>query len=139
MYRLIYKLYYVIFSNFYNQKIDFPWIIAVFYMALCTASFTLGIAVITNLYHPVRNLFPFDDLPRKSSNMIISICILTSYWLLFHYILFRKMKISKKDGSSPYHEFTPTRKERLLIWIFIFLLIFSAILFKLIEMVFIKY
>ncbi len=139
MYRLIYKLYYVIFSNFYNQKIDFPWVPAVFYISLCTASFTLGIAVITDLYYPLRDLFSLPELPQKVSNMIINICILISYWLLFHYILFRKMKIPKIDGSSPYYEFTPTRHERLLIWIFIFLLIFSAILFKLIEMVFIKY
>ncbi|PVH24642.1 hypothetical protein DC487_14040 [Sphingobacterium corticibacter] len=137
--KLIYKVYYVIFSNFHNQKVDFPWILAMVYMALGTASFMTGFAVITNLYDPFRDLFSFPELPPRLSNLIFSICVLGSYWLLLYYILFKKLKISKKDGSSPYYEFNPTRKERLLIWIFVFSLIFSALPLIVIEMVFIKY
>jgi len=129
----IYKIYYVSFLYYSKYKRETPWFSAQMILIGCFASLAIGTL-------GILGLMPFDtkslSIPNTSKNVTkytFLFFLLFLIWKGVSYILYKKLLVSKIDGKSPYYNFNPTKKDKILTLIYVLTLLLSAIIIKSME------
>ncbi len=84
----------------------------------------VGLAVVA-LSNQLIDLFSFRSGYERLDQVPFFALLFFIYWKFFSYIFYVRMAISKKDGKSPYYEYTPTKRDIIVVWVII-LSIFSS-------------
>jgi len=126
----IYKIYYVSFLYYSKFKIETPWFSAQMLLVICLGSLTIGVLGIFNLLFPLEHFVSLTKSSKILSRLTFSLFFIFLIWRLFSYVLFKKLLVSKIEGKSPYYDFNPTKKDKILTLIYVLILFFSAIIIK---------
>lgn len=132
----IYKIYYVLFLFYSKHNEETPWIRAQMVLLGCFGSLAVGSLYVSGLLSFSRNLFYIPNTSGNLTKYIFIFFLLFSIWKGLSYLLYKKLQISKVDGKSPLFDFTPTKKDNILTLIYVIALVFSFMIIKGIEMLF---
>ncbi len=118
----IYKIFYVAFSNFHARK-ELPWLSTITMLILLLFCLFVGLLDLLGILSQTINLFAFTEGYGHLDKVPFFIFFSTLFWWMLSYLFVKKMKISKKDGTSPYYEYTPTKRDKILAPILVFIIV----------------
>lgn len=122
--KFIYKIYITLFVYFSKQG-EGAWIRTMLVFLGVSFFFSiLGLAMV-GLNKQLIDLFSLKSGNEYLDKAPFFSLMFFLYWKLFSYLFYVKMAISKEDGKSPYYEYTPTKRDIILVWA-VFFSIFSS-------------
>lgn len=141
--KLVYRLFYTYFDQINTPKGRDPADGAA--LMLIMSGFGLMLSTLwymglwfTDLYSGLIKFSSQTVGVKKFTILILSIVGIFLNWMVVRYTLFSKLKVSKIDGKSPYLEFTPSKRFKVFAWVFGVVSIFSPIILRTSEVLFMK-
>lgn len=130
----LYKFFYVFFLQYSKNKNQVPWHGAFSILLVCFMMLIISLTVITGIFYPLMESFKDFGVHPKIILLIFVILKVLFLGSILHFILFKKLKISKENGLTPLYNFEPTKKDKIIQGIVALIFIASPFLLKGIEM-----
>lgn len=118
-----YKCYYVFFLYYARFKNETPWYSAITALAVAVVCI-LMVSFLTTVdllglkepyLKPDEGVSPIG---RRLRQLFVIIPFITVVWYWVKYLVLTKAKASKEDGRSEIYTFEPTRRDRIICWVF---------------------
>lgn len=109
----LYKFFYVFFLYYSRFKNEVPWYGAYIAIIGFTYIILLTLLIIFGLFNPISKFVGELTVYPKLNSLIFACTFLYLIGKVIHFILFKKMEISKVDGKCPNYEFESTKRDKL--------------------------
>ena len=119
MIAIIYKAYYIFFLHYSKNKRDVAWYSSIVAISACFMIVLLGVTHELGLLEIIDVYFQADTvLGRKNKVKLFFIFPLVALIIfVVHYLVFNRAKASKTTGLSELYPYTPTQRDKVLLWV----------------------